>query len=169
MSVFFLGSWGMNRSTEQTNRPRTASRFTRFVCPALRFIPLWTQKKRHSFLKYQDLPTTRTCVCWLSETGTIKGVCDYILVITDHYTIFPGSSNEEWNSKDNRWGSVLQRNSHAYGPYWPSFQSPILENMEVVLYNKGLSNDRTIHSAAVDTSFDTRFEFSNFFMRNKIR
>ena len=25
MSVFFLGSWGMNRSTEQTNRPRTAS------------------------------------------------------------------------------------------------------------------------------------------------
>ena len=39
MSVFFLGSWGMNRSAEQTNRPRTASRFTRFVCPALRFIP----------------------------------------------------------------------------------------------------------------------------------
>ena len=25
---FFLGSWGMNRSAEQTNRPRTASRFT---------------------------------------------------------------------------------------------------------------------------------------------
>ena len=42
---FFLGSWGMNRSAEQTNRPRTASRFTRFVCPALRFIPHEPRKK----------------------------------------------------------------------------------------------------------------------------
>ena len=25
MSVFFLGSWGMNRGAEQTNRPRTAN------------------------------------------------------------------------------------------------------------------------------------------------
>ena len=41
----FLGSWGMNRSAEQTNRPRTASRFTRFVCPALRFIPHEPRKK----------------------------------------------------------------------------------------------------------------------------
>ena len=32
---FFLGSWGMNRSAEQTNRPRTASRFTRFVSSSL--------------------------------------------------------------------------------------------------------------------------------------
>ena len=30
-----------------------------------------------------------------------------------------------------------QRNSHAYGTYWPSFQSPFLENMGVVLNNKG--------------------------------
>ena len=42
---FFLGSWGMNRSAEQTNRPRTASRFTRFVCPVLRFIPNEPRKK----------------------------------------------------------------------------------------------------------------------------
>ena len=42
---FFLGSWGMNRSAEQTNRPRTASRFTRFVCPVLRFIPHEPRKK----------------------------------------------------------------------------------------------------------------------------
>ena len=27
-------------------------------------------------------------------------------------------------------------NSNAYGTYWPSFQSPILENIGVVLYNK---------------------------------
>ena len=27
---------------------------------------------------------------------------------------------------------------------------------------KGVSNDRTIHSAAVDTSFDTRFDFNKF-------
>ena len=42
---FFLGSLGMNRSAEQTNRPRTASRFTRFVCPVLRFIPHEPRKK----------------------------------------------------------------------------------------------------------------------------
>ena len=42
---FFLGSWGMNRSAEQTNRPRTASRFTRFDCPALRFIPHEPRKR----------------------------------------------------------------------------------------------------------------------------
>ena len=37
--------WGMNRSAEQTNHSRTASRFTRFVCPALRFIPHEPRKK----------------------------------------------------------------------------------------------------------------------------
>ena len=35
--------------------------------------------------------------------------------------------------------------------------------MGVGLYKKGVSNDRSIHSAAVDTSFDTRFEFDNFY------
>ena len=50
---FFLGSWGMNRSAEQTNRPRTASRFTRFVCPALRFIPHEPRKKdTHSLIEH---------------------------------------------------------------------------------------------------------------------
>ena len=51
-----LGSRGMNRSAEQTNRTRTASRFTRFVCPALRFIPHEPRKKdTHSLRKlYQD-------------------------------------------------------------------------------------------------------------------
>ena len=49
---FFLGSWGMNRSAEQTNRPRTASRFTRFVFPVLRFIPHEPWKKdTHSLNK----------------------------------------------------------------------------------------------------------------------
>ena len=33
---FFLCSWGINRSAEQTNRSRTASRFTQFVCPMAR-------------------------------------------------------------------------------------------------------------------------------------
>ena len=50
---FCLGSWGMNRSAEQSNRPRTASRFTRFVCPALRFIPHEPrQKDTHSLNNY---------------------------------------------------------------------------------------------------------------------
>ena len=30
-----------------------------------------------------------------------------------------------------------ERNSHAYGLYWPSFQSLFSENMEVALYKKG--------------------------------
>ena len=52
MSVFFVGSWGMNRSAEQTNHPRTASRFTRFVCPALRFISHEPRKKdTHSLIE----------------------------------------------------------------------------------------------------------------------
>ena len=41
----FLGSWGINRSAEQTNHTRTASRFTRFVRSALRFIPHEPRKK----------------------------------------------------------------------------------------------------------------------------
>ena len=41
----FLGSWEMNRSAEQTNGPRTALRFKRFVCPALRFIPHEPRKR----------------------------------------------------------------------------------------------------------------------------
>ena len=53
---FFLGSWGMNRSAEQTNRPRTASRFTWFVCPVLRFIPHEPRKKdTHSLSKYPSM------------------------------------------------------------------------------------------------------------------
>ena len=47
---FFLGSWGMNWSAEQINRPRIASWFMWFVCPTLRFIPHKPRKKRHSFL-----------------------------------------------------------------------------------------------------------------------
>ena len=42
---FFLDSWEMNRSAEQTNRTRTASRFTRFVCSAMRFISHEPRKK----------------------------------------------------------------------------------------------------------------------------
>ena len=55
---FYLDSWGMNRSAEQTNRTRTASRFTRFVCPVLRFIPNEPRKKdTHSLIvQWNRLP-----------------------------------------------------------------------------------------------------------------
>ena len=33
--------------------------------------------------------------------------------------------------------NLILRNSQAYGTYWPSFRSPLLENMGVVLNNKG--------------------------------
>ena len=46
MSVFFfLGSWGMNRSTGQTNRVNREAVLGRFVCSALRFIPHEPRKK----------------------------------------------------------------------------------------------------------------------------
>ena len=35
---FFLGSWEMNRSAEQTNRVNREAVLVRFVCSALRFI-----------------------------------------------------------------------------------------------------------------------------------
>ena len=46
----------MNRSAEQTNRPRIASRFTQFVCPALRFIPHEPRKRTLKFFRsYSEL------------------------------------------------------------------------------------------------------------------
>ena len=42
---FFLGSWGMNRSTGQTNRVNREAVLGRFVCSALRFIPHEPRKK----------------------------------------------------------------------------------------------------------------------------
>ena len=59
MSVFFLGWWGMNQSAEQTNRMRTASQFTKFVCPRLEFITHEPRKKT-LFLK---LPQKRLRCC----------------------------------------------------------------------------------------------------------
>ena len=78
---FFLGSWGMNRSAEQTNQPRTASRFTRFVCPVLRFIPHEPRKKdTHSLNKLlfyytamllylSALITSNECHAWFLSYG----------------------------------------------------------------------------------------------------
>ena len=89
---FFLGSWQMNRSAEQTNRTRTASRFTRFACSALRFISHEPRKKdTHSFKKllfsiYTCIYISFTC-CWVrlnlitSKTkkrrGAHVGLCPY--------------------------------------------------------------------------------------------
>ena len=70
MSVFFGGSWGMNRSAEQTNRPRTTSQFTRFVCSTFRFIPHEPRKKHtHSLINYamyNSIPAS-FCISFLSD------------------------------------------------------------------------------------------------------
>ena len=42
---FFLGSWEMNRSAEQTNRMNREAVLVRFVCSALRFISHEPRKK----------------------------------------------------------------------------------------------------------------------------
>ena len=65
MSVFFLGSRGMNRSAGQTNRVNCEAVLGRFVCSALRFIPHEPRKKdtyslylqcfqQGPFLKFSD-------------------------------------------------------------------------------------------------------------------
>ena len=61
---FFLGSWEMNRSAEQTNRTRTASRFTRFVCSALRFISHEPRKKDTHSLKLTRRHINRRHFCF---------------------------------------------------------------------------------------------------------
>ena len=49
--LFFWVHGGMNRSAEQTNHPRTASRFTRFVCSRYDSYPHEPRKKdTHSLL-----------------------------------------------------------------------------------------------------------------------
>ena len=93
-AIFFLGSWKMNRSAEQTNRTRTASRFTRFVCSALRFISHEPRKKRHSFLKkitfsiYTCIYISFTC-CWVrlnlntSKTKKEGGTRGFVPLLLD--------------------------------------------------------------------------------------
>ena len=48
---FFLGSWGMNRSAEQTNRPRTLRGSRDLFVPRSDSFPM-NPEKRHSFLNY---------------------------------------------------------------------------------------------------------------------
>ena len=45
MSVFFLGSWGMNRSAGQTNRVNREAVLVRFVCSALDSFPMNPENK----------------------------------------------------------------------------------------------------------------------------
>ena len=75
---FFLGSWDMNRSAEQTNRTRTASRFTRFVCSALRFISHEPRKKdTHSLI-------TRPALQYTQPARQKKRLHVHVPDITDH-------------------------------------------------------------------------------------
>ena len=48
--LFFWVHRGKIQNTGQTNRVNCEAVLRGFVCFMLRFIPLWTQKKRHSFL-----------------------------------------------------------------------------------------------------------------------
>ena len=52
---FFLGSWDMNRSVEQTNRVNREAVLVRFVCSALRFISHEPRKKDTHSLYLQCL------------------------------------------------------------------------------------------------------------------
>ena len=78
---FFLGSWGMNRSAEQTNRPRTASRFTRFVCPALRFIPHEPRKKdTHSLSIKMSIVTSAVPKIYFSIAVTFETKFEFLIL-----------------------------------------------------------------------------------------
>ena len=118
--LFFWVHGGMNRSAEQTNHPRTASRFTRFVCPALRFIPPWTQKKRHSFLKN----TTPFC-CLVRQMRYMP----LLPTLTYPFQIFP----------QQRWGHV-QSVAWNENRKLPS-GSQHLQLQNTLLYSMYLDND----------------------------
>ena len=57
MSVFFLGSLGLNRSEGQTNRVSHEAVLGRFVWSVIQLIQPWIQQKRYSFLISTMLPT----------------------------------------------------------------------------------------------------------------
>ena len=72
----------MNRSAEQTNRTRTASRFTRFVCSALRFIPHEPRKKdTHSLIETKnplDIKTQKkTYVVIVADNEILSWLTNY--------------------------------------------------------------------------------------------
>ena len=61
---FFLGSWEMNRSAEQTNRVNREAVLVRFVCSALRFISHEPRKKdTHSLCDAYDVDNYRNSFC----------------------------------------------------------------------------------------------------------
>ena len=72
VSFFWVhGEW--YRSAEQTNRPRTASRFMRFVCPALRFIPHEPRKKGTHSLKHFSRRYSKTYfLSWDTKTNMFE-------------------------------------------------------------------------------------------------
>ena len=80
----------MNHSAEQTNRPRTASWFTRFVCPALRFISHEPRKKyTHSLIVYGNIH----CTCWyivpsgLYNVTISKSICVDFVSFIDYFSV----------------------------------------------------------------------------------
>ena len=92
--LFSLGSWGMNRSAEQTNRSRTASRFTRFVCPSLRFIPHEPRKKdTHSLNNHISIKIGLMLIsCWIQ------------ILTTGSFTVyFPFSESRTFMTPSHKW------------------------------------------------------------------
>ena len=74
--LIFLHSWEMNLGEAVTYLPRTALRFTGFVTCLTQVHFPWTQKKRHSFLKYVLLHHSPTYTCTNVYIG-IRSTCMY--------------------------------------------------------------------------------------------
>ena len=89
---FFLGSWDMNRSAEQTNRTRTAKRF---VCSALRFISHEPRKKDTHSLYLQCLQQ-RPLLKFSEQSKKFKFPAEI-----GHLTLFPDKTIIAYSFRQN--------------------------------------------------------------------
>ena len=96
---FFLGSWEMNRSEEQTNRVNREAVLVRFVCSALRFISHEPRKKDTHSLYLQCLQQ-RPLIKFSEQSKKFKFPAKI-----GHLTLFPDKTILAYSFRQNSAGS----------------------------------------------------------------
>ena len=92
---FFLGSWDMNRSAEQTNRVNREAVLVRFVCSALRFISHEPRKKDTHSLYLQCLQQ-RPLLKFSEQSKKFKFPAEI-----GHLTLFPDKTIIAYSFRQN--------------------------------------------------------------------
>ena len=92
---FFLGSWDMNRSAEQTNRVNREAVLVRFVCSALQFISHEPRKKDTHSLYLQCLQQ-RPLLKFSEQSKKFKFPAEI-----GHLTLFPDKTIIAYSFRQN--------------------------------------------------------------------